>query len=142
MWKRKEWWNIQLTLGIWCTYINIFDDNIELLLKCPGAVIYQYVQRNDNYWFYSYRFIYLTNSVAVIFYIDIYLFHILYIHTHIYMYIYYIYIYYTLYSYTLYIHDIYIYIYIYIHYISYLYKRMPTFNVLFQNIYRIKIQFI
>ena len=121
MWKRKEWWNIQLTLGIWCTYINIFDDNIELLLKCPGEVIYQYVQRNDNYWFYSYRFIYLTNSVAVISYIDIYLFHILYIHTHTYIYIYiYVYIYYTLYSYTLYIHDIYIYIYIYIIYHTYI----------------------
>ena len=141
MWKRKEWWNIQLTLGIWCTYINIFDDNIELLLKCPGEVIYQYVQRNDNYWFYSYRFIYLTNSVAVISYIDIYLFHILYIHTHIYIYIYiYMYIYIIHY---IHIHYIYmIYIYIYIHYISYLYKRMPTFNVLFQNIYRIKTQFI
>ena len=121
MWKRKEWWNIQLTLGIWCTYINIFDDNIELLLKCPGEVIYQYVQRNDNYWFYSYRFIYLTNSVAVISYIDIYLFHILYIHTHIYIYIYiYMYIYIIHYIHIHYIYMIYIYIYIYIIYHTYI----------------------
>ena len=111
MWKRKESWNIQLTLGIWFTYINIFDDNIELLLKCPGAVIYPYVQRNDNYWFYSYRFIYLTNSVAVISYIDIYLFHILYIHTHINVYILYIYTLYIILIYMIYTWYIYIYIY-------------------------------
>ena len=94
------------------TYINIFDDNVELLLKYPGAVIYQYVQGNDNYWFYSYKFIYLINLVVVISYVDICLFHILFIRI----------ISQIIFIFIIYIHYIYIYIYmcIYIHYILYL----------------------
>ena len=107
--------------------------NNELLLKCPGASIYQYIQGNDNCWLYSYKFIYLINSVAVISYADIYLFHILYyIYTNIYIYIY---IYYTVYSYILYIYIMYIYI-----YYTYMYK--CQLSICYFKTYTKKIQFI
>ena len=103
------------------TYINIFDDNVELLLKYPGAFIYQYVQGNDNYWFYSYKFIYLINLVVVISYVDICLFHILFIRI----------ISQIIFIFIIYIHYIYIYIYIYV-YIYTLYIILIDTNANFQ----------